>query len=177
MSTLESIQPGEETSISTTFNELAKRIIRRGLVIVISDLLDQPSEVLSALKHFRHRKHEVIVFHLLDKAEMTFPFEGPVVFRDMETDNTLSTQAEALKAGYLEQLNGFIQAYRRGCGASLIDYVQIDTATAVGLCTVVLSFTAKITEMSTMETILQPQHIEDSEQLEEVMSRPHAGGR
>ena len=129
MSTLESIQPGEETSISATFNELAKRIIRRGLVIVISDLLDQPSEVLSALKHFRHRKHEVIVFHLLDKAEMTFPFEGPVVFRDMETDGTLSTQAEALKAGYLEQLNGFIQAYRRGCGASLIDYVQIDTAT------------------------------------------------
>lgn len=60
---------------------------------------------------------------------MTFPFEGPVVFRDMENDHTLPTQAEALKAGYLEQLNAFIQDYRRGCGASLIDYVQIDTAT------------------------------------------------
>ncbi|MBI1924537.1 DUF58 domain-containing protein [Candidatus Poribacteria bacterium] len=129
MSVLEKVQPGNETHISAIFHELAKRIIRRGLVIVVSDLLDQPSEVLSALKHFRHRKHEVIVFHLLDKAEMTFPFQGPVVFRDMETGRTLPTQAEALKAGYLEQLTGFIQDYRRGCGASLIDYVQIDTAT------------------------------------------------
>jgi uncharacterized protein (DUF58 family) len=129
MSTLEQVQPGNETSISTIFHELAKRIIRRGLVIVISDLLDQPSEVLSALKHFRHRKHEVIVFHLLDRAEMTFPFEGPVVFRDIETGRTLPTQAETLKASYLEQLGAFIQDYRRGCGTSLIDYVQIDTAT------------------------------------------------
>ena len=129
MSVLESVQPGNETNISTIFHELAKRIVRRGLVIVISDLLDQPSEVLSALKHFRHRKHEVIVFHLLDKGEMTFPFDGPIVFQDMETGKTLPTQAEALKAGYLEELGAFIQEYRRGCGASLIDYVQIDTAT------------------------------------------------
>ncbi len=129
MSVLENAQPGNETNISSILHELAKRIIRRGLVIVISDLLDQQSEVLSALKHFRHRKHEVIVFHLLDSAEMTFPFEGPTVFQDMETGKTLPTQSEALKAGYLEQLHTFIQDYRRGCGASLIDYVQIDTST------------------------------------------------
>jgi uncharacterized protein (DUF58 family) len=129
MSALEGAEPGNETNISTIFNELAKRIVRRGLVIVISDLLDNPAEVLSSIKHLRHRKHEVIVFHLLDKAEMTFPFEGPVVFRDMETDRTLPTQAEALKAGYLEQLQAFIQEYRRGCGGSMIDYVQLDTAT------------------------------------------------
>ena len=129
MSVLEKAQPGNETNISAILHELAKRIVRRGLVIVISDFLDQPSDVLSALKHFRHRKHEVIVFHLLDTAEMTFPFEGPVVFQDMETGKTLQTQSEALKAGYLEQLNSFIQDYRRGCGSSLIDYVQIDTST------------------------------------------------
>ncbi len=129
MAALEGAQPGNETNISTIFNELAKRIVRRGLVVVISDLLDDPAEVLSAIKHLRHRKHEVIVFHLLDQAEMTFPFEGPVVFRDMETERTLPTQAEALKGGYLDALNAFIQEYRRGCGASLIDYVQINTAT------------------------------------------------
>lgn len=129
MSVLEKAQPGNETNISAILHELAKRIVRRGLVIVISDFLDQPSEVLSALKHFRHRKHEVIAFHLLDSAEMTFPFEGPVVFQDMETGKTLQTQSEALKAGYLEQLNSFIQDYRRGCGSSLIDYVQLDTST------------------------------------------------
>ena len=129
MSVLEKAQPGNETNISAILHELAKRIVRRGLVIVISDFLDQPSEVLSALKHFRHRKHEVIAFHLLDSAEMTFPFEGPVVFQDMETGKTLQTQSEALKAGYLDQLNSFIQDYRRGCGSSLIDYVQLDTST------------------------------------------------
>ncbi len=129
MSVLEKAQAGNETNISAILHELAKRIVRRGLVIVISDFLDQPSEVLSALKHFRHRKHEVIVFHLLDSAEMTFPFEGPVVFQDMETGKTLQTQSEALKTGYLEQLKSFIQDYRRGCGSSLIDYVQIDTST------------------------------------------------
>jgi len=129
ISSLEGTEPGDETNISTICHELAKRIVRRGLVIVISDLLDQPSEVLSALKRLRHCKHEVIVFHLLDRAEIGFPFEGPVVFRDIETGRTLPTQAEALKASYLEQLEGFIQEYRRGCGGNSIDYVQIDTAT------------------------------------------------
>ena len=129
MSTLESAVPGDETNISTIFHELAKRIVRRGLIIVISDLLSEPSEAISALKHLRHRKHEVIVFHVLDSGEMRFPFEGPVVFRDMETGRTLPSQAGALKAGYLEQLNNLIQEYRRGCGGNSIDYVQIDTTT------------------------------------------------
>ena len=69
------------------------------------------------------------MFHLLDPAELTFPYTGSVVFRDMETGQTLSTQADTLKADYLEKLNQFIQSYRRGCGASQIDYVQLDTAT------------------------------------------------
>ena len=128
MSALENATPGQETQLSGLFHELAKRIVRRGLVIVISDLLDEPSQVISALKHLRHQKHEVIVFHLLDPAELTFPYTGSVVFRDMETGQTLSTQADTLKADYLEKLNQFIQSYRRGCGASQIDYVQMDTA-------------------------------------------------
>ncbi len=129
LSALEGAQPGNETNLSRLFHELAKRIVRRGLVIVISDLLDEPAEVISALKYLRHQKHEVIVFHLLDRDELTFPYEGSVVFRDLETGQTLSTQANTLKAAYLERLNEFIQSYRRGCGASLIDYVQMDTST------------------------------------------------
>lgn len=129
MNALENASPGQETELSSLFHELAKRIVRRGLVIVISDLLDEPSHVISALKHLRHKKHEVIVFHLLDQAELTFPYNGSVVFRDMENGQTLSTQADSLKTAYLENLNQFIQKYRRGCGASKIDYVQIDTST------------------------------------------------
>ena len=71
----------------------------------------------------------MIVFHLLDHAELTFPYNGSVIFRDMETGQTLSTQADSLKTAYIENLNTFIQNYRRGCGASQIDYVQMDTTT------------------------------------------------
>jgi len=127
-SALEDTEAGDETNISRTFQQLAKQIIRRGLIIIISDLLDNPQDVLTSLGHFRHRKHEVIVFHLLDKAELTFPFNGPTVFRDMENRKLLSTQAEALKEIYLQQISNFIEDYKRGCGANSIDYVQIDTS-------------------------------------------------
>ena len=129
ISILESITAGAETDVATVLHDLAKRIVRRGLVIVISDLLDQPTKVLSALKHFRHRKHEVIVFHLLDSAEKTFPFQGAISFQDLETGQRLVTQADSLKSSYLEQLNRFIRDYQRGCGANMIDYVQINTET------------------------------------------------
>lgn len=125
---LEETTAGNETKISEIFHELAQRIVKRGLVIVISDLLDEPDEVLSSLKHFRHQKHEVIVFHLLDKAELEFSFDGPIVFRDLETQETLSTQANALKDEYLNQIANFIETYKNGCGSSSIDYVQIDTS-------------------------------------------------
>ena len=129
ISILESITAGAETDVATVLHDLAKRIVRRGLVIVISDLLDQPTKVLSALKHFRHRKHEVIVFHVLDSAEKNFPFQGAISFQDLETGQRLVTQADSLKSSYLEQLNRFIRDYQRGCGANMIDYVQINTDT------------------------------------------------
>ena len=128
MSELEKAIPGGETNISATFNELAQRIVRRGLIIIISDLLDNPEQVLRSLKHFRHKKHEVIVFHILDPAELTFPFDGPVIFRDLETQGQLSVDAELLRDEYLKQMNGLISDYKNGCRASAIDYVQMDTS-------------------------------------------------
>ena len=128
MSELENASPGRETSISATFHELAQRIVRRGLIIIISDLLDDPEQVLRSLKHFRHKKHEVIVFHILDPAETTFPFDGPVLFRDLETRDQLSVEAELLRDEYLQQMNELISTYKSGCGASSIDYVQMDTS-------------------------------------------------
>jgi len=128
MSELENTSPGGETSISTTFHELAQRIVRRGLIIIISDLLDDPERVLRSLKHFRHKKHEVIVFHILDPTELTFPFDGPVLFRDLETHDQLSVEAELLRDEYLKQMNELIGVYKSGCRASSIDYVQMDTS-------------------------------------------------
>ncbi|HGE69695.1 TPA: DUF58 domain-containing protein [Candidatus Poribacteria bacterium] len=128
ISELEKSSPGKETNISTTFHELAQRIVRRGLVIIISDLLDDPEKVLRSLKHFRHKKHEVIVFHVLDPAELMFPFDGTVLFRDMETQRQLTIEAEILKDEYLRKIKNLINEYKNGCNASLIDYVQIDTS-------------------------------------------------
>ena len=128
MSQLEDASPGGDTDISTTFHELAQRIVRRGLIIIISDLMDDPEKVLRSFKHFRHKKHEVIVFHVLDPAELTFPFSGPVLFRDLETQEQLSVEAELLRDEYLRQMNEFVSTYKNGCNANSIDYVQMDTS-------------------------------------------------
>jgi hypothetical protein len=98
------------------------------LIIIISDLLDDPEQVLRSLKHFRHKKHEVIVFHVLDPAELTFPFDGPILFRDLETQDQLSVEAEFLRDEYLQQMNKLISDYRDGCRANAIDYVQMNTS-------------------------------------------------
>ncbi|MCS5662061.1 MAG: DUF58 domain-containing protein, partial [Dehalococcoidia bacterium] len=82
---LEQIKSGNDTRIAPTLHELADKIKKRGLVILISDLLDDPEEVLSGLKHFRHRKHEVIVFHLMDSREKDLDFSLRTRFRDLET--------------------------------------------------------------------------------------------
>ena len=129
ISALEQAEPRGDTGISGILHSLAKRVVRRGLVILISDLLDQPTEVLTALKHFRHQKHEIIVLHLIDEAERDFPFNGTMVFRDIETGQMLPTHAGTLKASYIRQFNQFVGDYQRGCGANSIDYEQIDTAT------------------------------------------------
>ena len=129
MSELENASPGNETDISATFHGLAQRIVRRGLIIIISDLLDDPEKVLRSLKHFRHRKHEVIVFHILDPAELEFPFDGPVLFKDLEASDQLSVEAELLRDEYRRQMGDFVDTYESGCRASSIDYVRMDTST------------------------------------------------
>jgi len=128
ISELEKANPGKETNISLTFNELAQRIVRRGLVIIISDLLDDPANVLRSLKQFRHKKHEVIVFHILDPAELAFPYDGYIQFRDLETQSQMTVEAEFLKNEYLRRMRQLINEYKKGCNEGSIDYVQMDTS-------------------------------------------------
>ncbi len=126
---LEEASPGGETSIGEAIQELARRIVRRGLIILISDLLDEPQRVIRGLKLLRHSKHEVIVFHVMDRSELTFPFEGSVMFRDLETGERLNTDAGSLRSEYLREVKGFLESYKKGCGASSVDYVLMDTHT------------------------------------------------
>ena len=128
MRQLENIKPSGETDIAETLHRLANRFSRRRLIVLISDLYDDQEEVIRALHHFRHRRHEVIVFHILDKAEIDFPFQDIISFRDLETGERIKVDPAYAKDSYTEQIEQFIEAYRRSCAETQIDYVMTDTS-------------------------------------------------
>ncbi len=116
------------TNVGKTFHEMAERIKRRGLIIVLSDLFDDPATILSGLKHFRHNKHEVIVFHILDPQERKFDFHGDILFEDMETKEQLNTQPVHILKDYRREFNHYLTQFRRECRENQIDYILMDTA-------------------------------------------------
>jgi uncharacterized protein (DUF58 family) len=124
---LEDTQPGGETSLSETFHQLAESIKRRALVVVISDLFDDAAKLVGALKHFRHKKHEVIVLHTLDPAEITFPFDDVTRIEDMENRREVVSDPRAFRKSYLEELARFLKTVRGGCRSSQIDYALAET--------------------------------------------------
>lgn len=121
-------KPGS-SPFSQTFHDLANHLKRRGLIVVISDLLDDPLVVLKGIRHFRHRQHEVIVFHLFDHAELAFPFEGLAEFRDLETGARLQVDPLSVREDYMARITDFINTYRRDCAESRVDYLEVDTQT------------------------------------------------
>jgi uncharacterized protein (DUF58 family) len=127
--TLAAAQPTGRTRLGPALHELAERIKRRGLVVLFSDLLDKPDEVLSGLQHFRHRNHEVIVFHILDPDEIEFPYTDASTFVDLETGAQLTTEPWEIAARYRENLTAWRERYARACREQRIDYVPLDTRT------------------------------------------------
>jgi uncharacterized protein (DUF58 family) len=116
-----------ETDISGIFNVLAERINRRGLILIFSDLLDDQDSVLTSLKHFRHQKHEVIVFHILDPMEKHLNFGSDALFVDMESGESLHADPRQLGENYRHSVDHFIDRYKRESRANKIDYVPICT--------------------------------------------------
>jgi uncharacterized protein (DUF58 family) len=129
MRQLEAIAPGGETKIADTLHKLANRSKRRCLVVLISDLYDEPEAVIRALHHFRHRRHEVILFHVLDKAELEFPFRETIAFHDQETGERIQIDPAYVRDEYRAQIKAFCDGYRRACAEAQIDYVATDTST------------------------------------------------
>jgi uncharacterized protein (DUF58 family) len=122
-------EPGAETALAPVYHDVAERIGRRGLVIVLSDLLDEPDALLEALHHFRYRKHEVVVFHLLAEEELTFPFDRPTVLHDLEpTGLRRRLDPRAIRSAYLDQLRAHLRTIEQGCGRMHVDYVPLSTA-------------------------------------------------
>ncbi|MBI5836360.1 MAG: DUF58 domain-containing protein [Candidatus Eisenbacteria bacterium] len=117
------------TKVASCLTSLAERIKRRGLVMVFSDLLDEPDEVLAGLKSFRHRAHEVVVFHVLDPDERRFPFHEPVEIEDMESSEKLVTHGWEVSREYRRRIEEWTGRLQRECRERLIDYVPLDTST------------------------------------------------
>lgn len=128
MQRLEALRPGEQTDIAEILHQLANRFKKRCLIVLISDLYDEPDDVMKALHHFRHRRHEVIVFNIFDKAEIEFPFNETIAFQDLETNERIQIDPIYVRDAYLEQVEAFIETYRRSCAESNIDYVMTDTS-------------------------------------------------
>jgi uncharacterized protein (DUF58 family) len=122
-------KPMGKTRLGPALHELAERIKRRGLIVLCSDLMDTPADVLLGLQHFRHRHHEVVVFHVLDPAEVDFPYTDTATFVDLESGDRLTTEPWEIAKRYRERLTAWTEHYRRACRENLIDYVQIDTRT------------------------------------------------
>lgn len=126
---LQGIKPTSKTSTAKSLNNIAEKIKRRGLIIIISDFFDNQSEVINSFKHFRYYKNEVIVFQILDPAEKNFLFDDVAYFKDMETGEELYIQAPQVKESYNKVVENFINEYKNQCIKNNIDYELLTTST------------------------------------------------
>ena len=125
---LEDTTPGGETSAASVLQDLAATLKRRGLIVLISDLLDDPKGVAKGLKQLRSRGSDIIVFQLLDRDELQFPFKELSVFEDMEQELSLMADPKAIRSVYLKTLAALLDEYRHTCFSQRIDYVLMDTS-------------------------------------------------
>ena len=97
---------------------MAERFRKRGIVIIFSDLFDDVDAILAGLKHFRHRRHEVVLMHVLDPAELDFPFDQMMLFRGLEGLPEVLAEPRALRSAYLDELQKFLHRLKQGCRSS-----------------------------------------------------------
>jgi uncharacterized protein (DUF58 family) len=127
---LENRGPAGETDVGKILEEIAGQLKRRGLVVLISDLLDQPEQILKGLRLFRFKGNDVIVFHLFDPAELELPFDGNILFEDLEEANLrVVADPRAIRNTYRKVVAEFIADLRKRCHDDCIDYQLISTAT------------------------------------------------
>ncbi len=124
---MEETTGGRKTSTGPVFHDLAERLARRGIVVVLSDLLDDAASLLAGLKHFRYRRHDVIVLHLLDPAEIDFPFQQVTLFKGLESLGDVVTEPRSLRAAYQREVRAYLREVRAGCRAQQVDYLLVRT--------------------------------------------------
>jgi uncharacterized protein (DUF58 family) len=117
-----------KTSMGRVLNELAERLGRRTLIILISDLFDDADTILKGFQYLRYRQHELIVWNVWDHAELTLPLTGPTLFDGLEGMGRLLTDPRSLRVRYLEEVQRFQAQLRAGCGHMQVDYAVFDTS-------------------------------------------------
>jgi len=128
LSLLARLRPEGKTDVAHSLSQIAAMLRHASLVMIFSDLLVEPEPVFQALHRLRHRGHDVILFHVLDEAEVRFPFEGMVELEEPESNQRLQLDADHFRRDYRGQVETFREAYRRECFQSGIDYVALDTS-------------------------------------------------
>ena len=128
LSLLANLQPTGKTDIGQSLIQIAAMLRHRSLLMIFTDLLAEPDPILAALRRLRHSGHDVILFHILDEAEVDFPFSGMVEFQEPETEEILRLDANDAKRDYQSAVGEFREKFRRECFQSRIDYVPIDTS-------------------------------------------------
>lgn len=128
---LEAVEPRDKTNIDKVLEHVAKANPRRGMIVVISDLLCDADQLLSGLATLRRIGHDVVVLHVMDDQELDFSFRGPVRFEGMEIDDVIDCNPRALRKGYMEALETFLVRIRKSCAANAVDYSLIRTSEAL----------------------------------------------
>jgi uncharacterized protein (DUF58 family) len=127
METLDQVEPSGETDLFEAADKLAERLSRRSLVVVFSDLLDERPDALKRILQLRQRKNDVALFHIVDPAELTFPFDDPTLFLSMEDDRQIEVNPREIKQSYLEEFNAFLTDVRKTCAEADVDYERVLT--------------------------------------------------
>lgn len=129
LDTIMKVKPVGKTELVQTIHDLAEKISSRALVVVISDLFTEVEPLLDCFQHMRFRKHDLAIFHLLDDQELSFGFDRPIRFQDMESSFSLVTDPSVIKSNYLDAVDNYLRAMQRGCREFGVDYQRISTDT------------------------------------------------
>lgn len=127
MQVMQATNPAAKTDTGPIFHELAQRFRKRGVVLILSDFFDNIDSMMAGLKHFRHRRHDVVLFHTLDPAEIEFPFRTPTLFKGLEQLPEVLADPRSLRKAYLREFDAFQRNLQKGCRGQAIDYQMIRT--------------------------------------------------
>ncbi len=125
---LDKLEHGAKTELSLPLHQIAETINKKGLIILISDLLDEPEQVIEGLQHIRFKGHDLIVFHVMDDSELNFPFKNATKFIDLEGSGEFMAIPTMVRDTYMKRLNEHIEAFKRGCGRMQVDYHLLNTS-------------------------------------------------